>query len=58
MKKVSIQFCDQFGYWKHLRTSHHEPTARKEASNRAKSTGKRFRIVDQNHNLIDLIEPN
>ena len=57
MKKVSIQFCDQFGYWKHLRTSPHEPTARKEASNRAKSTGKRHRLVDSSNHILDILEP-
>ena len=57
MKKVSIQFLDQFGYWKHLRTSHHEPTARKEASNRAKSTNKRHRLVDSSNNILDILEP-
>ena len=57
MKKISIQFCDQFGYWKHLRTSHHEPTAHKEASNRAKSTGKRHRLVDSSNHILDILEP-
>jgi hypothetical protein len=57
MKKVSIQFLDQFGYWKHLRTSHHEPSARKEASNRAKSTGKRHRLVDSSNHILDILEP-
>ena len=57
MKKVSIQFCDQFGYWKHLRTSNHEPTARKEASNRAKSTNKRHRLVVSSNNILDILEP-
>mgnify|MGYP000035035281 FL=1 len=57
MKKISIQFQDQFGYWKHLRTSHHEPTAFREASNRAKSTNKRHRLVDSSNNILDILEP-
>ena len=57
MKKVHIQFQDLWGYWKHLRTSHHEPTAFREASNRAKSTNKRHRLVDSSNNILDILEP-
>ena len=39
MKKVHIQFQDLWGYW-YDRTTHHEPTAFKEASNRANLLGK------------------
>ena len=57
MIKVNIEWQDQFGYWKHLRTSHHEPTAFREASNRAKSTNKRHRLVDSSNNILDILEP-
>ena len=57
MKKVHIQFQDLWGYWKHYRTTHHESTAFKEASNRAKSTGKRHRLVDSSNHILDILEP-
>ena len=57
MKKVHFQFQDLWGYWKHYRTPHHEPTAFKEASNRAKSTNKRHRLVDSSNNILDILEP-
>ena len=57
MKKVHIQFQDLWGYWKHYRTTHHEPTAFKEASNRAKSTNKRHRLVDSSNHILDILEP-
>ena len=57
MKKVQIQFQDLWGYWKHYRTTHHEPTAFKEASNSAKSTGKRHRLVDSSNHILDILEP-
>ena len=55
--KVFIQFQDQLGHWKHLTMNHHQPTAFKSAKSRAKSTGKRHRLLDENGNLLDLCEP-
>jgi|TARA_Y100000114_G_C11716692_1_gene306353 hypothetical protein len=55
--KVFIQFQDQFGHWKHLTMNHHQPTAFKMAKARAKNTGKRHRLLDENKNLLDLCEP-
>ena len=57
MKKVHIQFQDLWVYWKRYRTTYHEPTAFKEANNRAKSTWKRHRLVDSSNHILDIIEP-
>ena len=57
MDKVFIQWCDQFGHWKHYSTSHHPPSAMKSAQQSAKNTGKRHRLVNEDGNLLDLFEP-
>ena len=57
MQKVNIEYQDIFGYWKHYQMMHHLPSAYKTAQFRARATGKRFKLVDINDNLIDLIDP-
>ena len=57
MTKIDIQDQDQFGRWRHLQIKHNEGDAHRSASNRARSTGKRHRLVDQDGTLLDLIEP-
>jgi hypothetical protein len=56
VKKIDIEYMDQFGYWKHYQTQHHEQNARRTAQNRAKSTGKRHRLMCENQ-LLDILEP-
>ena len=46
MKKVIIQWQDQFGNWQHYTTMHHQPSAYKTAQNRASQQNKRYRLVD------------
>ena len=57
MTKIDIQYQDQFGRWRHLQTKHNEGDAYRSAFNRARSTGKRHRLVDQDGTLLDVIEP-
>ena len=57
MTKIDIQYQDQFGRWRHLQTKHNEGDAYRSASNRARSTGKRHRLVNQDGTLLDSIEP-
>ena len=57
MIKIDIQYQDQFGRWRHHQTKHNEGDAYRSASYRARSTGKRHRLVDQDGTLMDLIEP-
>lgn len=55
-KKIDIEYLDQFGYWKHYQTMHHEANARRSAQSRARSTGKRHRLMCENQ-LLDILEP-
>ena len=55
--KVHIQYEDQFHKWHQIQTMHHLPTAVRSASNRARSTGKRHRIVSESGELLDLLHP-
>ena len=48
---------DQFGKWYRYQEKHDEGDAYRTAKSRAATTGKRFRIVDDNGNLIDLVAP-
>ena len=55
--KVIIEYQDHFGRWRRYGESHHEASAYRPASARAASTGKRYRLVDEGGNLLDLINP-
>ena len=55
--RTEIWFQDQFGRWHHLQTKHNAPDAYRTASRRARSTGRRHKITDQEGNLLDLITP-
>ena len=55
--KFVLQYQDQFGKWHRYQEKHNEGDAFRTAKARAKATGKRFRIVDGNGNLVDLVPP-
>ena len=55
--KIIIQWQDQFGRWQHYQIQHHQPSAYRTAKQRARSTGKRHRLVDAQGNLLDLVDP-
>jgi hypothetical protein len=57
MPKITIQYQDQVGAWKHYTTKQNQGDAYRTAANRAKSTGKRHRLVDEDGKLLDLVEP-
>ena len=57
MMRIEIEVQDQFGRWHHFQTKHNEGDAFRTAKNRAKSTGKRHRLVDGDGHLLDLIDP-
>ena len=57
MRKVIIQWQDQFGNWQHYTTMHHQPSAYKTAQNRASKQNRRYRLVDDGGHLLDLINP-
>ena len=55
--KFIVQYEDQFSKWHRLQEKHNEADAVRTAKARAKATGKRFRVVDADGRLIDLIYP-
>ena len=54
--KVYVQYQDQFGHWKPYTTKYNERDAFRTAESRARSTGKRYRLLDENNHLLDIIE--
>lgn len=57
MPRIEIEWQNQFGGWHHYQTKHNEADAYRTARNRARSTGKRHRLVDESGRLIDVIVP-
>lgn len=55
--RVHIQWEDQFRHFVHFQTMNHVPDARRTAANRARTTGRRHRLVDDDGRLLDLINP-
>lgn len=55
--KFVLQYQDQFGSWKRWGEKRNEGDAYRTAKARAKATGKRFRIVDADGRLVDLVDP-
>ena len=55
--KFVLQYQDPFGKWHRYQEKHNEANAYRTAKARPKATGKRFRIVDGNGNLVDLVSP-
>jgi len=55
--KYVLQYQDQFGRWHRYQEKHSEGDAFRTAKARAKATGKRFRIVDADGRLLDLVDP-
>ena len=56
MAKIYIEYQDQFGKWHQYQTKHNERDAFRVANARAKQTGKRHRIVDENRRLLDICD--
>ena len=55
--KFIVQYEDQFSKWHRFQEKHNEADGVRTAKARAKATGKRFRVVDADGRLIDLIYP-
>ena len=55
--KFVLQYQDQFGKWHRYQEKHNEGDAYRTAKARAAATGKRFRIVDGDGRLTDLVDP-
>jgi len=54
---IKIQYQDQFGKWQQYQTVHHQGNAYQIAKQLARSTGKRYRLVDGNGGLLDIVNP-
>ena len=57
MTHIVIQWQDQVGHWHRCQEKHNQADAVRTAQARARSTGKRHRLVDERGSLIDLVEP-
>ena len=55
--KYKIQVRNQFGGWQQYQTVHHLPSASRTAQTKATQSGKQYRIVDEDGNLMDLFYP-
>ena len=55
--KFIVQYEDQFSKWHRFQEKQNAADAVRSAKARAKATGKRFRVVDADGRLIDLIYP-
>lgn len=55
--KIIIQWQDQFGNWQRFQEKHNAADAFRTAKQRALSTGKRHRLVDEGGSLLDLVDP-
>ena len=54
--KIIIEYQDQFGRWHRFQEKHNAADAYRTAKQRARSTGKRHRLVDLAGHLLDLID--
>lgn len=57
MARIKIEWQNTAGRWQHHQTHSNEADAYRSAQNRARSTGQRHRLVDQDGRLLDLINP-
>ena len=55
--KFVIQYRDQFGTYRNYQTQHGRSSAYRTAETKARQTGKVYRIVDGEGDLVDLFYP-
>tara|TARA_B100000131_G_C17835857_1_gene499734 strand:+ start:321 stop:491 length:171 start_codon:yes stop_codon:yes gene_type:complete len=55
--KIYVQYQTQHHHWRPYGTFNTELSAYKIATARAKATRRRFRLVDKDKRLLDLVEP-
>ena len=55
--KLVLEYQDQHGKWHRYQEKHNEGDAYRTARSRAAATGMRFRIVDGDGRLVDLVDP-
>ena len=54
---IVIEYQDQVGKWQRYKEIHNEAEASQVAKQRAKSTRKRHRLVDNSGRLLDIVDP-
>jgi hypothetical protein len=57
MARIKIEWQNNVGRWQSYQTHSNERDAFRSAQNRARSTGQRHRLVDQDGRLLDVIDP-
>ena len=55
--KVRLEYQNIFGRWQNYGMMHNEASAYRTASSKAKQDGRRWRLVDDDGHLLDLISP-
>ena len=55
--KIHLEWQNQFGKWQRYGTMHSQHSAYKSAALKAKQGGKRWRLIDDEGHLLDLITP-
>ena len=57
MARIKIEWQNNVGRWQPIFTRNNQLDAFRSAQNRARSTGQRHRLVDEDGRLLDVIEP-
>lgn len=57
MTRIIIQWQDQFGRWHRFQEKHNQADAYRTAAARARSTGRRHRLVDECGQVLDVVGP-
>lgn len=57
MARIKIEWQNNAGRWQHILTRSNEMDAFRAAQERARRTGERHRLVDDNGRLLDVIDP-
>lgn len=56
MAKFFIEYRDQFFRWHQTHTKHNEADAYRTAKAQANLNGRRYRVVDENRRVLDIID--
>lgn len=57
MTRIKIEWQNSVGRWQHILTRSNQIDAFRAAQDRARRTGERHRLVDQDGRLLDVIDP-
>jgi hypothetical protein len=55
--QIFIQLQNQHGGWIPYSTSNHYQSAYKQSATASRNSGKRFRLIDDSGNILDIINP-